>query len=96
MYASRLAAVALGLAAGLGAIASSAQAMPVDALSCKQLWVKRNQIYKANGYCFKTSKARSYFGNFGCYIDDMNDVPLSKSEMNRVLTYKHWEEVNGC
>jgi len=26
----------------------------------------------------------------------MNDVPLSKSEMNRVLTYKHWEEVNGC
>ena len=96
MYASRLAAVALGLAAGLGAIASSAQAMPVDALSCKQLWVKRNQIYKANGYCFKTSKARSYFGNAGCYIDDMNDVTLSKSEMNRVLTYKHWEEVNGC
>ena len=96
MYASRLAAVALGLAAGLGAIASSAQAMPVDALSCKQLWVKRNQIYKANGYCFKTSKARGYFGNAGCYIDDMNDVTLSKSEMNRVLTYKHWEEVNGC
>ena len=96
MYASRLAAVALGLAAGLGAIASSAQAMPVDALSCKQLWVKRNQIYKANGYCFKTSKAINYFGNAGCYIDDMNDVTLSKSEMNRVLTYKHWEEVNGC
>ena len=57
MYASRLAAVALGLAAGLGAIAPSAQAVPVDALSCKQLWVKRNQIYKANGYCFKTTRA---------------------------------------
>ena len=96
MYASRLAAAALGLACGLGVVASTAHAVPVDALSCKQLWVKRNQIYKANGYCFKTSKARSYFGNAGCYIDDMNDVPLSKSEMNRVLTYKHWEEVNGC
>ena len=96
MYASRLAAAVLGLAVGLGAIASSAQAVPVDALSCKQLWVKRNQIYKVNGYCFKTAKARSYFGNAGCYVDDMNNVSLSKSEMQRVLTYKHWEEVNGC
>jgi hypothetical protein len=96
MYASRLTAAALGLAVGLGAIASSVQAVPVDALSCKQLWVKRNQVYKANGYCFKTAKARSYFGNAGCYVDDMDDVSMSKSEMQRVLTYKHWEEVNGC
>ena len=65
MYASRLAAVALGLAVGLGAIVSPAQAVPVDALSCKQLWVKRNQIYKSNGYCFKTTRARNYFGNAG-------------------------------
>jgi len=56
MYASRLAAVALGLAAGLGAIASSAQAMPADALSCKQLWVKRNQIYKANGIASRRAR----------------------------------------
>jgi hypothetical protein len=96
MYATRLAAVALGLAAGLGTIASSAGAMPVDAMSCKQLWVKRNAIYKANGYCFKTAKAINYFGNAGCSIDDMSAVPLSKKEMQRVLTFKHWEEVNGC
>ena len=96
MYASRLAAAALGLAVGLGAIVSSAQAVPVDALSCQQLWVKRNQIYKSNGYCFKTTRARNYFGNAGCYVSDMDDVALSRSEMNRVLTYKHWEEVNGC
>ena len=64
--------------------------MPVDALSCQQLWVKRNQIYKFNGYCLKTKKARNYFGNAGCYIHDMSDVPLSKNELNRVLTYKHW------
>lgn len=96
MYARRLAAAAFGLAAGLGAIVSSAQAVPVDALSCEQLWVKRNQIYKTNGYCFKTARARNYFGNAGCYVFDMDDVPLSKSEMSKVLTYKHWEEVNGC
>ena len=96
MYASRLAAAALGFAVGLGAIVSSAQAVPVDTLSCKQLWVKRNQIYKSNGYCFKTTRARNYFGNAGCYVSDMDDVSLSKSEMSKVLTYKHWEEVNGC
>ena len=96
MYASRLAAAALGLAVGLGAIVTSAQAVPVDALSCKQLWMKRNQIYKANGYCFKTAKARSFFGNAGCYVHDMDDVSMSNSEMQRVMTYKHWEEVNGC
>jgi hypothetical protein len=96
MYASRLAAAALGLACGLGVIDSTAHAVPVDALSCKQLWVKRNQIYKANGYCFKTAKAISYFGNAGCYVDDMSDVSLSKKEMQRVMTFKHWEEVNGC
>ena len=96
MYANRLAAAALGLAVGLGVVALPAQATPVDALSCQQLWVKRNMIYKVNGYCFKTTRARNYFGNAGCYIDDMDDVPLSKSEMSKVLTYKHWETVNGC
>ena len=96
MYANRLAAVALGLAVGAGVIALPASATPVDALSCQQLWVKRNQIYKMNGYCFKTTKARNYFGNGGCTIDDMSDVPLSKKELKRVLTYKHWEEVNSC
>jgi hypothetical protein len=96
MYASRLVAAALGLAFGLGAIVSPAQAVPVDALSCKQLWVKRNQIYKTNGYCFKTAKARNYFGNAGCYVSDMDAVSMSSNEMQRVLTYKHWEQVNGC
>ena len=96
MYASRLATVALGLAVGMGAIALPAQAVPVDALSCQALWVKRNQIYKANGYCFKTTRAINYFGNAGCSFDEMSDVPLSKGERKRVMTYKHWEEVNGC
>lgn len=96
MQANRLAAAAVGLALGLGAIVTTAEAVPVDALSCKQLWVKRNKIYKANGYCFKTAKAINYFGNSGCTFDDMDEVPLTKSERRRVETYKHWEAVNGC
>jgi hypothetical protein len=26
----------------------------------------------------------------------MDAVSMSKTEMQRVLTYKHWEQVNGC
>src|SRR5690349_15037948 len=33
---------------------------------CDDLWVQRNSIYKAYGYCFKTPKAINYFGNAGC------------------------------
>lgn len=77
----------------------SASAMPSDnpeVMSCKQLWIARNAIFKTNGYCFKTKKAKSYFGNGGCYIYDADDVPLSKSERKAVAEYKHWEIVNGC
>jgi hypothetical protein len=91
-----LAAAAIALAVGAALVPLAASATPVDALSCHELWVKRNWIYKKNGYCFKTAKARSYFGNAGCYIDDESDVSLSKSERKRVLSFRHWEEVNGC
>jgi hypothetical protein len=67
-----------------------------DAYDCQELWVMRNQIYKDNGYCFKTKKARSYFGNGGCYVADQSDVSLSSKEMSLVLKYKHWDTVNGC
>lgn len=47
-------------------------------------------------YCFKTKKARKYFGNGGCWVDDQSDVGLSSKEMKLVLKYKHWETVKGC
>jgi hypothetical protein len=56
----------------------------------------RNQIYKDNGYCFKTKRARSYFGNGGCYVDDESDVQMSWKERKLVMKYKHWETVKGC
>ena len=37
---------------------------PARANVCDDLWVQRNSIYKAYGYCFKTPKA--YFGNARC------------------------------
>jgi hypothetical protein len=82
-----------------GAVSTPASAMPADAayvVSCQDIWVMRNQIYKDNGYCFKTKKARNYFGNGGCWVDDEGDVSLSSKETKLVLKYKHWESVKGC
>src|SRR5437660_5578352 len=31
-------------------------------ISCQQVWVERNSMYKAKGYCFKTRRAIEYFG----------------------------------
>src|SRR5919201_222209 len=93
-----LALVAL-VAAGGVVSTLPAGAMPGDAamvLSCQDLWVLRNQIYKDHGYCFKTVRARSYFGNGGCWIDDEGDVGLSSKERKLVLYYKHWEAKRGC
>ncbi len=63
---------------------------------CGELWVERNQIYKDNGYCFKTRDAIRYFGNAGCVYDDQNDVPLSTREQRRVQQLIREERRNGC
>ena len=95
---SRYLALAALVAAGAGS-PLPASAMPDDAaavVSCQDIWVMRNQIYKDHGYCFKTKRARNYFGNGGCWVDDESDVGLSSKEMKLVLKYKHWETVKGC
>ena len=88
------------LVAASGAVSTlPASAMPDDAaavVSCQDISVMRNQIYKDNGYCFKTKRARSYFGNGGCYVDDESDVQMSWKERKLVMKYKHWETVKGC
>jgi hypothetical protein len=52
--------VSVGLASVL---LCSLGSRPAHADVCFDLWVQRNSIYKAYGYCFKTPKAISYFGN---------------------------------
>ncbi len=63
---------------------------------CSRLWVQRNAIYKANGYCFKTERAISYFGNAGCIYDNEGDVPLSRAERTRVARITAEERALGC
>lgn len=63
---------------------------------CEQLWVERNSIYKARGYCFKTQRAIAYFGNAGCVYDVEAMVPLMPGERARVNQIQAMERRNGC
>ena len=66
------------------------------AKSCQQLWVSRNAIYKNNGYCFRTRRARRHFGNAGCYIHNQGAVPLSRWERRRIRNIRRCERRKGC
>ena len=82
-----LAGACIGLLAGMS---------PARADVCFDLWVARNSIYKAYGYCFKTPKGISYFGNAGCMYDNEGDIPMSRADRNRVLAIKKRERALGC
>jgi hypothetical protein len=53
----------------------------------------RNQIYKNNGYCFRTRRARNYFGNAGCWTSNPR---LSPAERRRVNAIRRVERAKGC
>jgi hypothetical protein len=81
--------IAVGLMAGTAA-PSFAQDV------CQSLWVERNSIYKAAGYCFKTARAIRYFGNAGCSYDNERELPLSRGDQSRVARIIAEERANGC
>lgn len=66
------------------------------AQSCQELWVERNSYYKQAGYCFKTSRAISYFGNGGCIYDVEASVPLPRDIRARIAEITRIERRNGC
>lgn len=78
------------------AMAGLAMSTPARAGVCLDLWVERNAIYKAHGYCFKTRKAINYFGNAGCLYDNAAAVPMSVADKRRVLALKKREKQLGC
>lgn len=52
--------------------------------TCARLWSARNEIYKAQGYCFRTQRAIAAFGNAGCQYDNIDDVPLSANDRRTI------------
>jgi hypothetical protein len=71
-------------------------ASPSFSQSCLQLRNERNSIYKAAGYCFRTSRAIREHGNAGCLYDSMSDVPLSARARQRVSLIRQQERRLGC
>src|SRR5215217_9721860 len=53
-------------------------------LSCQSLYEVRNLIYKQNGFCFSTNRAKQTFGNDGCSITKQSLVRLNAVERNNV------------
>jgi hypothetical protein len=64
--------------------------------NCRELWQNRNQIYKDQGYCFRTPQAIRAFGNSGCRYDDIADVPLSANQRRDVADIVRYERIKGC
>ncbi|MCJ2010952.1 YARHG domain-containing protein [Methylobacterium sp. J-076] len=64
--------------------------------SCEELWLERNAIFKAAGYCFRTQQAIQAFGNAGCQFDDEADVPLSARQREQVVQIRATERRLGC
>lgn len=65
-------------------LAASGAAAQSRAETCAGLWTARNEIYKAQGYCFRTQRAIAAFGNAGCQYDNIEDVPLSANDRRAV------------
>jgi hypothetical protein len=64
------------------------------AFSCGDLWYFRNQIFAEAGYCFKTDRAISAFGNDGCVSGSYSI--LNKYERANVNMLKSIEQAKGC
>jgi len=69
---------------------------PARAESCDDLWHARNEIYKAQGYCFRTRRGIEAFGNAGCQYDNAEDVPLSAAQRRTIADIQREERARRC
>ena len=80
----------------LSPVDSNASTENLAALSCGELWLRRNTVFKDGGYCFRSPRAISKFGNAGCSFDDVDQVPLSNSDRILINQIKSLEQSKGC
>jgi hypothetical protein len=74
-------------------LATSAQA---QTYSCDRLWFERNQIFANAGYCFKSRRAISVFGNAGCEYDNEHDVALTAPQARALHNIRYLERLGAC
>jgi YARHG domain-containing protein len=92
----RLLSLSILLAISTVSVGFTASEANAQSGACRQLWVERNSIYKAAGYCFKTSRGISYFGNAGCAYAREGAVPLSRGDRARIARIRAQERALGC
>jgi hypothetical protein len=64
---------------------------------CDEMWGERNAIYFDAGYCFKTARAKTAFGDkAGCLYDRLEDVPLSARQRADIAAIQARERRNDC
>jgi hypothetical protein len=68
----------------------------VTDFDCDQLWFGRNSVFKEAGYCFKTPRAITAFGNAGCRFDDISAVILTPENRNFVQAIQNAERIKAC
>lgn len=64
--------------------------------SCDDLWYERNAIFKVAGFCFRSPRGVSAFGNEGCKYDDEADVPLTAHQRADIAALRQQEQRLGC
>jgi hypothetical protein len=89
-------ALTMGLAAFGSLFAVAATPLPARAESCDDLWYARNEIYKAQGYCFRTRRGIEAFGNAGCQYDNADEVPLSAAQRRTIADIQREERARRC
>jgi YARHG domain len=77
-------------------VVSAGPAVSQLSSSCQDLWIQRNTVYKARGYCFKTRRAIDFFGNAGCMYENEDSIPFTGSERELIARIVAREESLGC
>jgi len=68
----------------------------VRGISCQFLRDVRNQIFKQNGYCFRSGDAKRDYDNEGCKYANVADVPLNAFEKQNIAVIRQVEREKNC
>lgn len=89
--------LALAIVASLAALpVAPAVAQDPSAMSCGQLWHRKNAILKAGGFCFTDPQAIRTFGNDGCTVRDPNRVPSTSADRQMMARIVIAQKIKLC
>ena len=86
-------------ASSLGSGKAAPPAAPAKASgdTCDSLWLRRNTIWKRNGYCFTSIKAKQALGNAGCSRDQAAArSAMSSTDLAEIDALSAKEQGMGC